>query len=327
MAQPTVQAALALLMAALAMSAFGVFQIRMPAALTAALGTSSGGSAGALLMGMTMGLVAAPCVGPIVVGLLIYVGSRGHLGEGVWLFSLLALGLGLPYLVLAGLAGSISSLPRSGAWLQWTEHLFGCILLAMALYFAGGLIPDNIEHWLMAAYLVGAIVFLAFIDKAGSELKSFVIARRAVGLLALALVGFTYLPTGRATNELAWREFSAEAYDSAKRSGAPFVLEFGAEWCLPCKEMQERTFSDPQVLEAGKGMFFLSVDMTTSSAQVDRILKSFDVFGAPTTIFYGPDGREWKRKVGFIGPTDFADYLRQGWRKGDSGGGSAARGA
>lgn len=315
LAMPQVQVGLGLLMVALALSAFGVYQIRVPTALAARLGATGGGALGALFMGMTMGLVAAPCVGPVVVGLLIYVGSRADVAHGVWLFFLLALGLGMPYLVLAAAAGSISSLPRSGAWLQWTEHLFGCILLAMALYFVGGLLPDSIEHWLMAGYLAGATVFLAFIDKAGSEFRAFLFGRRAAGVAALALVGFVYLPVGDASAGLPWQEFSAPTYDSARKSGAPFVVEFGADWCLPCKEMEERTFKDAAVLEAGKGMTFISVDMTTSDRRTELILQSFEVFGAPTTIFYGPDGKEWKRKIGFIGPDDFAKYLTEGWKQ------------
>lgn len=317
-AMPSVQFGLAALMVALALSAFGVFQIQIPTALATKIGAAGGGALGAFFMGMTMGLVAAPCVGPVVVGLLVYVGSQGDVAHGVLLFFLLALGLGLPYVVLAAAAGSISALPRSGAWLQWTEHLFGCILLAMALYFAGGLLPDNIEHWLMAGYLAGATVFLAFIDKAGSEFRTFLFGRRVAGVVALAAIVFVYAPAGDASAELPWQDFSAPTYDAARKSGSPFVMEFGADWCLPCKEMEERTFKDATVLEAGKGMTFISVDMTTSDRRTELILKSFEVFGAPTTIFYGPDGKEWKRKIGFIGPDDFAKLLREGWKKSDA---------
>lgn len=240
---------------------------------------------------------------------------------GIWAVVLamlgLALGLGMPYLVLAAAAGSISSPPRSGAWLQWTKHLFGCVLLGMVLYFVGGLLPDNIGHWLMAGYLAGAAVFLAFIDKAGAQFRAFVLGRKVAGVATLAAVGFIYLPVVNASAELPWQEFSAATYDTARKSGSPFVIEFGAEWCLPCKEMEARTFRDAAVLEAGKGMTFISVDMTTSDRRTELILQSFEVFGAPTTIFYGANGKEWKRKIGFIGPDDFAKALAEGWKQPD----------
>jgi len=125
----------------------------------------------------------------------------------------------------------------------------------------------------------------------------------------------TYLPSGQASHqELTFEPFTTEAYDRARRSGQPFVLEFSAEWCLPCKEMEERTFTDPVVVGRGAGVTFITVDMTTSTGQIDRILDSFDVFGAPTTLFFGPDGKEWKRKVGFIGPEEFAELLDQSRR-------------
>ena len=96
-------------------------------------------------MGLTMGVVAAPCVGPIVVGLLVFVGSRQDPGLGFLLFFFLALGMGLPYVVLAVAAGSLTSLPRSGEWLAWTEHLFGCILLCLAAYYLAPLLPPPRE--------------------------------------------------------------------------------------------------------------------------------------------------------------------------------------
>ncbi|RMF20443.1 MAG: hypothetical protein D6760_11540, partial [Deltaproteobacteria bacterium] len=108
---------------------------------------------------------------------------------------------------------------------------------------------------------------------------------------------------------LPFEPFSAITYDAARDRHQPFVIEFRADWCLPCKEMEERTFRDPRVVEAGRGMSFLTVDMTKSNRQVDAILETFDVLGAPTTIFFGADGKEWRRTVGFVGPEDFRELL------------------
>lgn len=314
LAQPAVLIAMAAMMTALALSSFGFYQIKIPDSLAAKLGGSGRGAIGALFMGMTMGLVAAPCVGPVVVGLLVFVGSRGDVLLGLSLFFLLAVGLGLPYVVLAVAAGSISALPRSGAWLEWTEHLFGCVLLAMAIYFLQPILPDALERVLMPGFLIVATIFLAFIDPAGSGMPSFLVARRVLGAVAVVALIATHLPSGESHQELAFETFSAEAYDRARRGGRPFVIEFSAEWCLPCKEMEERTFTAPAVVAGGAGITFIAVDMTTSTGQIDRILESFEVFGAPTTLFFGPDGKEWKRKVGFIGPEEFAGLLEESRR-------------
>lgn len=113
---------------------------------------------------------------------------------------------------------------------------------------------------------------------------------------------------------LPWIDFSTEAYDSARKNGAPFVIEFAAEWCAPCKEMERRTFRDPEVVEAGRGLTFLSVDMTEPDDYVERVLRSFDIISAPTTIFFGVDGKEFTRRGGFIGPEEFAALLRESWQ-------------
>jgi thiol:disulfide interchange protein DsbD len=308
--RPAVLIGIAALMVALALSCFGAYQLKVPDALAARVGRAGGGAVGALLMGMTMGLVAAPCVGPIVVGLLLFVAARADALLGFWLFFLLSLGLGLPYLVLALAAGSIARLPRSGAWLQWTEHLFGWILLAMAVYFVSPLLPDSVTGLLAPAFAAVAVVSLGFLDPAGREFRAFLFTRRVAGVVGLALIGAAYLPAGETETSLPFVPFSVETHENAKQRGAPYVIEFRADWCLPCKEMEERTFTDPSVVATGKGMSFLTVDMTTTDERVEAILEGFGVIGAPTTIFFGSDGDERTRRVGFIGPEDFAELLR-----------------
>ncbi len=143
---------------------------------------------------------------------------------------------------------------------------------------------------------------------------------RGVALIALVLAAAPAACSDssqavRGPEALTWTPFSAQAYDRARRSGAPFVVEFGAEWCAPCKEMKRRTFTDAKVREASQGISFLTVDMTEPDDFISRVLESFDVTAAPTTIVFGPDGKEWKRRGGFIGPDEFAQLLRESWGK------------
>jgi thiol-disulfide isomerase/thioredoxin len=110
---------------------------------------------------------------------------------------------------------------------------------------------------------------------------------------------------------LEWAPFTTEAYDVARRRGAPFVIQFHADWCAPCREMQERTFRDPRVLAAGRQVSFLSVDMTEPDDFIERVIRSFQVHAAPTTIFFDSRGKEWHRRGGFIGPDEFVQLLRE----------------
>ena len=110
---------------------------------------------------------------------------------------------------------------------------------------------------------------------------------------------------------LEWHAFSTDAYDAARRSHAPFVIEFRADWCAPCREMEVRTFRDPDVVTAGSEVSFLRVDMTNPDDFVERVMRSFRVHAAPTTIFFDSTGKEWHRRGGFIGPDEFAQLLRE----------------
>jgi len=124
-----------------------------------------------------------------------------------------------------------------------------------------------------------------------------------VACLALAVA------PAHAASGIRLEPFSTERYDSARTSGAPFVLEFTADWCLPCKELHERTFTDPAVIREAQGIRFLSVDMTTPDRRTELLVQSFKIPGAPTTIIYGPDGKERTRRVGFIDAHEFVKLL------------------
>ena len=150
---PPVLIGIALVMVLLALSMFDVYEFRMPAFLNRLAGGSQKGFAGTFLMGLTVGIVAAPCIGPFVLGLLTYVGNKGNAFLGFVLFFVLALGMGVPFIVLGVFSGSIKKLPRSGAWMVWVRKVFGFILLAMAVYFLEPLFPDPLAYRLTFALI------------------------------------------------------------------------------------------------------------------------------------------------------------------------------
>ncbi len=313
---PFVVVVVAGVMVALALSMFGVWEIRVPMRLAGTAGTARQGALGAFLMGLTVGIVAAPCIGPFVLGLLTYVGERGDPAVGFLLFFVLALGLGAPYVVLAIASGNLSRLPRSGEWMEWVRRLFGVILLAMAVYFLDALLPDAASRVLMGAVALVGGIYLGWITGrdvtvlAVASLRRFVgVAAPLVGLWLIASPGFS---GGGGTAHVAWQPYDEAALAAAREAGRPVVVDFAAEWCLPCRELDHRTFSDERVVRAMRGAVALRADLTRSSdPDVRRVREKYGIRGVPTVVFIGPDGRERTdlRIVQFVPPERFLERL------------------
>jgi len=307
---PLTLIAIAGVMVALALSSFGLYTLQPPAWILQKVGGAGRGSAGALLMGLTMGIVAAPCVGPIVVGLLVAVGARGDPWLGFLLFFTLALGLGAPYVVLGYAAGSITHLPRAGEWLVWVERVLGCVLLGLALYFVSPLLEREVVRWASAGLLGGAAIMLGFLDPHGRGLPHFAGFKRTVGALAVLVALWIALPpVGAKPGEISWNDFSPEALRQARSNGQPAVVDFRADWCIPCIEMDRTTFVSPEVAAKAAGFVMLRADVTEMSQDSEKLLSTYAVLGVPTTIFFAADGSEHRRLVGYIDPDQFARLL------------------
>lgn len=314
---PAVLVALALLLATLAMSSLGFFEIRAPQALMQRFGGSSTGVGGAFLMGLTMGIVAAPCIGPVVLGLLVYVGSERDVWKGFSLFLSMGLGMGLPYVFLATAAGSLDKLPRSGEWLSWMNRLFGVLLLGMAVYFVSPLLGHEIIRFFWPAFVAVGAIYLGFLEPSGRALRGFTLGRRLAGAAALVVAAWLGLSASQATPGIPWRPLEASSLEQAVSSKQPAVVEFAAEWCLPCVEMEHSTFTDPEVLRDASRFSMLQADVTESSRNNDQLLEEFGVLGVPTIIFYDGSGKEVDRVVGFVDAEEFRRLMNR------AGGGAA----
>jgi thiol:disulfide interchange protein DsbD len=307
--RPPVLAGIAAMLVTLAASNFGVYQLRAPAFVATRVGRSSRGVVGALAMGLTMGIVAAPCVGPIVIGLLLFVAARQDALLGFALFFALAIGMGAPYLVLATVAGSIRHLPRSGEWLLWVEHLFGFVLLGMALYFVTPLVGDRVAGAIMPLLLAVAGVYLGFVGPAGRA-GPFRILRRTVGVAAVAAAVWVAVPH-RAESAIAWEAFSPDGLAAATRGGRPVLVDFTARWCLPCRENDTMTFVDPAVTKEAERFAMLRADVTEMTPDREEWMSGFKVLGVPTIVLFGSNGVEEARTVGFVEARRLAALMRE----------------
>ncbi len=304
--RPLVLGGLTLLMVALALANFGLYRVRMPAGVMRFAGRAGEGVLGALFMGLTMGLVAAPCIGPVVAGLLLFVGARQSVPLGLGLFFTLGLGLGAPYVALALAAGRLRGLPRAGTWLGWMEHLFGLLLLGLALHFATPLLPARWVRLGWAALLLGGGAVLGL--QAPAERPFRWIARGAG--LAAAGAGLAVFVTAPAPSPIAWTPFSDQALAAARAARRPVLIDFEAAWCLPCREMERTTLRDPKVVRLAASFVTLKADVTAEDDAASALLDRFHVPGVPTYVLLGPDGEERSRLVGFVPSRRMVEALR-----------------
>lgn len=306
--KPIVLIGIASLMVALALSCFGLYSLQPPPSVMRIAGSAATGAAGAVFMGLTMGIVAAPCVGPTVIGLLTFVASRQDPLLGFALFTALSIGLGLPYLVLAVAAPSLRSLPRSGEWLLWTEHLFGFVLLGLAVHFINPLLPPGIKGFALPALILIAALWLGFLDRAGDKVRNFPALKRVAGIAGLAAALWLGWPE-RAVATIRWIPYSEQVLAEARAQGLPVVIDVGAEWCIPCKEMESTTFRDPDVGAAAERFRMVKLDMTAEDETNDRLTEQFLIRGVPTTLFLGADGEEIERKVGYVSAAEMLEAM------------------
>lgn len=305
--------AIAAVIAALATSMFGWWRFEIPASWLSRLGGRSragAGWAGLFVSGLGVGLFAAPCIGPPVVALLARVSERQSVAYGLASFFTLAMGLGFPYLLLGTFSHWTSRIPKSGVWLVWVERVFGWVLLGFAGYYLLSAVHPEGLRWLLPASLLGAGTHLAFgLHPDDRGRGGLALGRKAVAgaLIAGALIrtGFMLAPEPA---KLVWTPYSQSSFDAATASGRPTVVDFYADWCLPCHEMEEITFKNTRVTSVLERFNRLRADYTTQdNPELLELAERYGVQGLPALLFWDARGDHqpaWNR-MGFQSPQKF----------------------
>ena len=311
---PIVLIWIALAVVSLALSMFGLYEIRLPRAIANRLGSASTGRWGAFVMGVLVSFVAAPCIGPFLVGLLLLISQLHSPAIGFLLFFVLGIGMGLPSLFLAVAAGRIGQLPKAGEWLVWSKKALGVVLLGLALFFLRPLVSARMLGVAAAGLLAAAGMYLGWLERSRGRGCWFPKIRRLVGGLLLVSAVVVVWPQPPAGSAVAWIPYSEAALEDAQRAHQPILIDIYADWCLPCVEMDHTTFRNPDVVRALDGVATMRVDATREvSPDGDQLLERYHVYGAPTVLFFDRSGKERAdlRLTGFERPAGFLRRLRR----------------
>lgn len=291
---------------ALALSTFGLFEFVLPSRLTNRAATMGGiGHVGAFVLGLVSGVVAAPCTGPVLTGILLWIGRTQNPCLGGLVLFLFSVGLGAPFWLVGTFA---VSLPKSGAWMNSVKSLFGIVLLVIAAYFLKNAFPQGIRFvpgaatvpviavaMLLAGLLLGAVHF----EFNQGTVRA---VRKATGV-ALAVFGSVLLITWleMPKTQLAWIEKQSSALALARLEKRPILIDFTAEWCAACKELSRVTFADPVVKTELSRFVLLRIDSTNDDDPgVIAVRNQYKVVGLPTVLIIDSEGRERQRFTEFV---------------------------
>jgi len=332
----------ALIFVALALSMFGFYDLQLPSALQSRLTEISnrqqGGSlAGAGIMGLLSALIVGPCVAPPLAGALIYIGQTGDavLG-GVALFAM-SMGMGAPLIAIGTSAGKL--LPRAGAWMDVVKGTFGVVMLGVAIYLLERVIPPTVAMLLWGTLLVVSAIYMGAITALPEGVSGWRKLWKGLGV-ALLIYGTLFLigaaangrdtlqplrgvllggAGGSATEQhvnfkrIKTIEDLERELAAAKAQRRPVMLDFYADWCIYCIQMEKNTFPDPAVRDAMAQMVLLQADVTDNDDADKALQRHIGIPAPPAMIFWGPDGDERRhlRLLGFMGPEEFAPHLKE----------------
>jgi len=326
-----VLALFALVFVALAMSMFGLFTLQMPVAIQTRIASlsnrqSAGTFGGVAVMGALSALIVTTCVGPALVGALLVISQSGELARGGAALFAMSIGMGTPLLVVGASAGRL--LPKAGPWMELVKKLFGVMMLAVAAWMLARIVPERVALllWAVPALVLAALLWAESRARSaaawGLRVAGVVAGLYGVALTAASALGGTDplapLPAlGARAHALPFHVIKSVAdldhgVAEATASGRTVLVDFSADWCTSCKEMERYTFTDPAVQAALRNTVLLRADVTRNDADDEALLRRFGIFGPPTIAFYGADGRERSgyRVVGYMKADAFASRTR-----------------
>lgn len=319
---------------ALAFSMFGFFELQLPSAVQSKFSDASnkvkgGNFIGVFIMGALSALIVGPCVAPPLAAALAYIAQTGNTTLGGWALFSLAIGMGVPLLLIGLSAGTL--LPRAGGWMNAVKYFFGVLMLAIAIWLVSPLLPIWIQMLLWATLLIVAATFLHVLDTLPTNASGWMRLWKGLGIVLMLagialIVGMlaggrellqplsvfkpgTAVAAETSSSLIKFERIKNNAELDAKikqSAGKVVMLDFYADWCVSCKEMEQNTFSDPRIIAKLKNVVLLQADITANSADDDALRKRFAVFGPPALILFDKQGNELHEHIiGYQTPDQF----------------------
>lgn len=326
---PYVLVVFALIFVALAFSMFGYFEIKLPQSLQTRLnkttdGKEKQGIAGIAIMGFLSALIVGPCVAPPLAGALVYIGQTGDALLGGLALFVMSLGMGVPLLLIGLGAGKF--MPKPGGWMEGITRIFGIVMLGVAIWLLDRVLDASVIIYLWAILLLGSAVYLKIYKHILAQLITVVIFLLGVILFVGAVSGatnplnplekFTSSATVQSSSEkLVFKKIKniEELNQAIKESDKPVLLDFWASWCVACKELEEITFTDGDVIKKLQNFTLLQADVTANNDEDKALQKMFGIVGPPGIIFWDKNKNEVKSSkiVGYKNPKDFLEIINK----------------
>ena len=326
---PYVLVVFALIFVALAFSMFGYFEIRLPQAIQTKLnkttdGKEKQGIAGIAIMGFLSALIVGPCVAPPLAGALVYIGQTGDAVLGGMALFVMSLGMGVPLLLIGLGAGRF--MPKPGGWMEGITRIFGIIMIAVAIWLLDRVLDASVIMYLWALLFLGSAIYLRIYTHIISQLITVVVFILGVVLFVGAISGSTnpLKPLEKFTSSTLVQDVGEkvvfkkiknieELKQAIAQSDKPVMLDFWASWCVACKEFEEITFKDTQVINKLQNFTLLKADVTANNADDKALQKMFSIVGPPGIIFWDKDKNEVKSSkiVGYKNPKEFLDIVNK----------------
>ncbi|MDN3514188.1 MAG: protein-disulfide reductase DsbD [Candidatus Brocadia sp.] len=317
----------------LAMSMFGLYYLRVPSFISDRLGTKTGkGFIGVFVMGLVSGIVASPCVGPALASLLVYIASTGNKFLGFWMLFVFAWGLGVLLIVLGTFSGAIKALPKSGGWMETVERIFGFLLIGAALYYLRFIVSEGVFVIILGLFLIVTGVFSGGFDLLTHRSTTFQRSKKTFGLIAfifgayflvghLMIKGFILPPFPTTTDaqsvvakeKIDWILDEEEGLRQARERDKLAIIDFSAEWCAACKELDKFTYTDAEVIRESRRFVNIKIDSTKSDdPKIKQLWEKYNVVGLPTIVFIDKDATVLRDKTitGFVNAREYLRILR-----------------